>query len=155
MEVLPRLVWHYDEPIADSSAVPTWYVSQLTRRHVTVALTGDGGDELFIGYPRYLAVWLAEGFDRLPWIVRRMCAGRYWQHLPSGTRQKSLLRRWKRFVEMLGLPPGTALPGVDRHFRPGPASGALQRRVCGALCRRRTVGVPCRGARPRATAAIR
>ena len=105
MEVLPRLVWHYDEPFADSSAVPTWYVSQLTRRHVTVALTGDGGDELFAGYPRYLAVWLAEGFDRLPGIVRRMCAGGYWQRLPSGTRQKSLRRRWKRFVEMLGQPP--------------------------------------------------
>ena len=105
MEVLPRLVWHYDEPFADSSAVPTWYVSQLTRRHVTVALTGDGGDELFAGYPRYLAVWLAEGFDRLPSLVRRMCAGGYWQRLPSGTRQKSLLRRWKRFVEMLGQPP--------------------------------------------------
>jgi asparagine synthase (glutamine-hydrolysing) len=105
MEVLPRLVWHYDEPFADSSAVPTWYVSQLTRQHVTVALTGDGGDELFAGYPRYRAVWLAEGFDRLPAIVRRLCAGRYWQRLPSGTRQKSLVRQWKRFVEMLNRPP--------------------------------------------------
>jgi asparagine synthase (glutamine-hydrolysing) len=105
MEILPRLVWNYDEPFADSSSVPTWYVSQLTRQHVTVALTGDGGDELFLGYPRYLAVWLAEGFDRLPWLVRRVCAGSYWQRLPSGSRQKSLLRRWKRFVEMLGRPP--------------------------------------------------
>lgn len=105
MEILPRLVWHFDEPFADSSAVPTWYVSQLTRRHVTVALTGDGGDELFIGYPRYSAVWLAGGFDRLPRIVQRLAAGKYWQRLPSGTRQKSLVRRWKRFVEMLGEPP--------------------------------------------------
>ncbi len=105
MEVLPRLVWHYDEPFGDSSAVPTWYVSQLTRRHVTVALTGDGGDELFAGYPRYLAVWLAQGFDRLPALLRRMLAGRYWRRLPAGTRQKSLARRWKRFVEMLNRPP--------------------------------------------------
>ena len=104
MEILPRLAWHYDEPFADSSALPTWYVSQLTRQHVTVALTGDGGDELFLGYPRYLAVWLAEGFDRLPGMMRRMCAGGYWQRLPSGTRQKSLVRRWKRFVEMLNRP---------------------------------------------------
>jgi len=104
LAILPRLVWHYDEPFADSSAVPTWYVSALTRQRVTVALTGDGGDELFVGYPRYFAVWLAEGFDRLPSLLRRMIAGRYWQHLPSGARQKSRLRQWKRFVEMLGQP---------------------------------------------------
>ena len=105
LEVLPRLMWHYDEPFADASAVPTWYVAQLTRQHVTVALTGDGGDELFAGYPRYLAVWLAGKFDRLPAWLRRLAAGRFWQHLPSSSRQKSLLRRWKRFVEVLGQSP--------------------------------------------------
>ncbi len=105
LEILPRLMWHYDEPFADASAVPTWYVSQLTRTHVTVALTGDGGDELFAGYPRYRAVWLAGQFDRLPGLVRRLLAGRFWQRLPSSSRQKSLLRRWKRFVEVLGQSP--------------------------------------------------
>ena len=105
MAMLPRLVWHYDEPFADSSAVPTWYVSQLTRQKVTVALTGDGGDELFAGYPRYLAVWLAEGFDRLPLVARRILAGGYWQRLPTGSRQKSIGRRFKRFAEMLGQSP--------------------------------------------------
>ena len=63
VEILDKLVWHFDEPFADSSAVPTWYVSELTRRHVTVALTGDGGDELFAGYPRYRAVRLAAMID--------------------------------------------------------------------------------------------
>lgn len=105
LAILPQLVWHYDEPFADSSAIPTWYVSQMTRRHVTVALTGDGGDELFAGYPRYRAVWLASGFDRLPSVLRTMLAGRYWQKLPSSARQKSFRRRLRRFTESLGMTP--------------------------------------------------
>lgn len=105
LEILPQLVWHYDEPFADSSAIPTWYVSQMTRRHVTVALTGDGGDELFAGYPRYRAVWLASQFDRLPSPVRKILAGRYWQKLPSSARQKSFRRRLRRFTESLGMTP--------------------------------------------------
>ena len=48
-EVLPKLIWHYNEPYADASMIPTYYVSEMTRRHVTVALNGDGGDEAFIG----------------------------------------------------------------------------------------------------------
>ena len=55
-EIVESLAWHYDEPFGDSSAIPTWYLAEKTRQHVTVALSGDGGDELFLGYPRYRAV---------------------------------------------------------------------------------------------------
>ncbi len=64
--VLPRLVWHYGEPFADPSAVPTWYVAELARRRVTVALTGDGGDECCLGYGRYRAMRYLDRLDRLP-----------------------------------------------------------------------------------------
>ena len=68
--VLPRIVWHYGEPFADPSAIPTWYVSEMARRHVTVALTGDGGDESFLGYGRYKAMhWLAQ-LDLFPEVAR-------------------------------------------------------------------------------------
>ncbi|MBV8452075.1 MAG: asparagine synthase (glutamine-hydrolyzing), partial [Deltaproteobacteria bacterium] len=64
--VLPRLVWHYGEPFADPSAIPTYYVSELARSHVTVALNGDGGDECFLGYKRYRAMRYLGWLDRMP-----------------------------------------------------------------------------------------
>ncbi len=104
VDVLPKLVWHYDEPFADSSAVPTWYLAQLTRRKVTVALTGDGGDELFAGYPRYKAALWGSRIDRIP-LLRRILASRFWQALPGAGRQKSYVRMFRRFSEALSLPP--------------------------------------------------
>jgi asparagine synthase (glutamine-hydrolysing) len=64
--ILPRLVWHYGEPFADPSAVPTYYVAELARREVTVALNGDGGDECFLGYSRYKAMRYLSRLDRMP-----------------------------------------------------------------------------------------
>ncbi|WP_164102299.1 asparagine synthase (glutamine-hydrolyzing) [Candidatus Laterigemmans baculatus] len=103
VDVLDRLVWHYDEPFGDSSAIPTWYLSELTSRHVTVALSGDGGDELFAGYDRYRALWLARQLDRvLP--SRRILGAEWIQRLPDSNRQRSLVRRGKRFLQALSQP---------------------------------------------------
>ncbi len=74
LAVLPRLVWHYGEPFADPSAVPTWYVAEMARRDVTVALTGDGGDECFLGYGRYKAMHWLDRLDRLPAAARARLA---------------------------------------------------------------------------------
>lgn len=105
LELLPELIWQYDEPFADSSAIPSMYLARWTRQHVTVALTGDGGDELFCGYDRYRAVQLAQRFDRLPAALRWCCAHPLWQRLPSSIQQRSPTRRLKRFLQMLGQSP--------------------------------------------------
>lgn len=76
LTVLEKLAWHYDEPFADSSAVPTYYVSMAARRHVTVALSGDGGDENFAGYRRYHHDLVENRFRSLfPDAVRRPLFG--------------------------------------------------------------------------------
>jgi asparagine synthase (glutamine-hydrolysing) len=104
VDVLPELVWHYNEPYADSSAVPTYYLSKLTRQHVTVALNGDAGDENFAGYDRYLATVLARRYDHVPAPLRRLLgavAGR----LPRMGGPRSLPRRVQRFAETAGAAP--------------------------------------------------
>jgi len=70
MEVLASIVYHYGEPFADSSAIPTYYVSQIARRQVTVALNGDGGDESFLGYPRYVNFREWSKYGRMPAAIR-------------------------------------------------------------------------------------
>jgi asparagine synthase (glutamine-hydrolysing) len=105
VDVLPALVRHYGEPYADSSAVPTYFLSKLTRDHVTVALSGDGGDELFAGYERYFAVRLASSLDRLPALVRVPALGAAARLLPDSVSPFSPLRRARRFLQAAALPP--------------------------------------------------
>ncbi len=111
LEVLPKLIEHYGEPYADSSAIATYYVAKETRRHVTVALNGDGGDESFAGYERYFAMRLAEKYHKIPGIVRKTLIENAVNLIPTSELKKSRARDLKRFVN------AASLPKVERYLR--------------------------------------
>jgi asparagine synthase (glutamine-hydrolysing) len=104
VEILPTLVEHYGEPYADSSAIPTYYVSRETRKHVTVALNGDGGDESFAGYERYSAMLIAERYRRIPGALRKALIEGPIGLLPTSELKRSRVRDAKRFLRAANLP---------------------------------------------------
>jgi asparagine synthase (glutamine-hydrolysing) len=104
VEIFPHLVWHYNEPYADASAIPTYYLSQLARRHVTVALNGDAGDENFAGYRRYITPGPAQQFDKLPLPVRRAVGGLA-RVAPAAGRTDSLSQRGRRWLRRVSDTP--------------------------------------------------
>ena len=111
MEILPTLVEHYGEPFADSSAIPSYYVSRETRRYVTVALNGDGGDECFAGYERYAAMNLAQRYASLPGALREGVIGNVVKAFPGFESRPNPVRKAKRFVAAASMPP------VERYLR--------------------------------------
>jgi asparagine synthase (glutamine-hydrolysing) len=105
VELLPKLVRHYGEPFADHSAIPSFYLAEMTRREVTVALNGDGGDEVFGGYDRYANGALMENFDRVPRRVRAALAGLAGRVRADGD-LTSARNRVRRAAQLLALSPG-------------------------------------------------
>jgi asparagine synthase (glutamine-hydrolysing) len=109
LEILPRVCAFLDEPMADPSIIPTYLLSEFTRKHVTVALAGDGGDELFAGYDPFLAHYPAGIFEYLPSpllnILKRLI-----NLLPVSTKNISLDFRLKQFLSGISYPP------TIRHF---------------------------------------
>ncbi len=91
VDLISKLAWHFDEPFADSSAIPTYVVSEFAARHVKVALSGDGGDELFAGYPTLSNVAKFQWLDRVPEAVRKLA---WWtaSALPYSAYGKNRLR---------------------------------------------------------------
>jgi asparagine synthase (glutamine-hydrolysing) len=107
VEVLPSIVWHLEEPIADSSILPLWFLCKMAREHVTVALAGDGGDEVLAGYSRYLWAPVAKAYDHLPRVLRESLLPRAALWLPAGERRgpRSVTRRVRKFLETGRLEP--------------------------------------------------
>ncbi len=132
LAVIPRLPAIYDEPFADSSQVPTFLISELTRRHVTVALSGDGGDELFAGYSRYFwadMVWRRVGW--MPLSLRRALAqaiealpASYWegaaQLIPAARRLPRVGERAGKLAQFLRQPDADAIYRQQHSHWPDP-----------------------------------
>jgi len=105
-KLLPRLAWHFDEPFADTSALPAWHAAALAGESVAVALTGDGGDESFAGYDRHVANHVADRLAPLNPLLGSRAVQRAFELLPDGARPTDPGSRLKRFVAQLGREPG-------------------------------------------------
>lgn len=132
LELLPEMAGFLDEPFADSSVLPTYLLSKFTRRHVTVALGGDGGDELFLGYPTFQAHRAAELYRRLPPALQKLLE-RLAQCLPTSYSSLSLDYKIRTFLA------GAAEPVARRQqiwvsgFHPGQSSELFTPAFLGGL----------------------
>ncbi len=108
-ELLPKLTAHFDEPFGNPTALLTWSICELVREHITVVLSGDGGDEAFGGYPRYRGVSWAERYRNVPDVLRRSLINPLVQRLPESASGFHGLRRLREFAS------GTLLDPVDMY----------------------------------------
>lgn len=104
LRIIPRMVDILDEPMADASIIPTYLLCQLTSQHVKVALSGDGGDELFAGYPTYQAHRLVSFYGVLPWEIRKII-NTFAAKLPVSQRNVSFDFKIKQFLRGIGVAP--------------------------------------------------
>jgi asparagine synthase (glutamine-hydrolysing) len=127
--LMERLIWHHDQPYGDSSAIPTYLVSKLARQQVTVVLNGDGGDEVFAGYERFLGALLAQ---RVPgWLAP---IGRLFTHcLPRSQGYHSVRRRLERFLENAAAPPEERFLGWTTYFPGSDLKGLLRPELLASL----------------------
>ena len=113
--ILPRLVWHYDEPFGDASAVPSYAIAELTSQHVTVVLNGDGGDENFAGYEWYVKDLFVRRGEVIPLWLRQWVASWAQGVLPT-RRQGGLLQKMAHLTELLALSPARRYAYWMEHF---------------------------------------
>jgi len=110
VDLLPELVRYFDEPFADSTAIPVYCVSKLAREHVKVALSGEGGDEVFAGYETYAAYKIASVYQRLPKLLATTVIPAIIERLPVSHNRVSFDYKAKRFVQ------GALLPPAEGHY---------------------------------------
>ena len=106
-----KILWMLDEPFGDFSVFPTFLVSEMARKYVTVVLSGDGGDELLAGYDTYVAQQVARKYSRLPEFLRKSAIEPIINAFPPTGKKKGFINKAKRFIE------GTRLPGHLQHVR--------------------------------------
>jgi asparagine synthase (glutamine-hydrolysing) len=129
LDIIPNLADHYDEPFADSSQIPTCLVSALTKKHVTVALSGDGGDELFAGYSRYFqANQISNQINRIPSVLRhplglslKSLPASFWnlaaKCIPVHKRPQNIGTRLHKMAEMLHGDDGALYRSMISHWQ--------------------------------------
>ena len=127
IDLLPRILWHYDEPHAEPTSVLVYQLSEFARRRVKVAVGGTGGDELFFGYPRHMGIRFLDYYRRLPRAVRHRLVERIAERWPASTRGSRFAKRVKRFVRAGDDPAGEAYLGwvrlLDRDLHASLTSG--------------------------------
>src|SRR5204862_659249 len=123
-DLLPEVLRRLDEPLGDASILPTYLLSRFARRRVTVALSGDGGDELFAGYPTYQAHRVAHAWARAPRAARAMARATV-NRMPVSHDNLSLDFRLKRFVAAADLDPVTRHAVWMGSFTPDAQRGLL------------------------------
>ena len=105
-KIIPELIYHYDEPFADSSAIATFYLAKMARPYINTVLTGDGGDESFAGYDRYAANKLIKYYEMIPHLLRKGVIEPILNVLPESTNNKrDWAERLKRFTRAASLSP--------------------------------------------------
>jgi len=115
-ELLPKLAQCFDQPFADSSAIPNYYISQLTKKYVTVVLSGLGGDEIGAGYERYIGMVFAEHYKKLPKVLRRHLLERWVLRASDGTVGRPWHNRIKRFIAAADLAPPARYAAMQSSF---------------------------------------
>jgi len=129
LNLLPRILWQYDEPHGEPTSVLVYLLCEFTRRHVTVALGGTGGDELFYGYPRHKAIRWLRYYNLLPAVIRKQVIERLVARWPESTRGNRFAKRAKRFILGASASPSEAylnwIALLSREVREGLIAPAL------------------------------